>query len=104
MLPSAHAILRAVEESARDRAWAEIEAALQPLEGPDGLVAPCELLLGRALPVMMGNGTVTVSLPTAPDTPVDARAIDRLHLPALPGTVTVNADLCAPGGGSCSRV
>jgi len=46
MLPSVHAILRAVDESARDRAWAEIEAALQPLEGPDGLVVPGELLLG----------------------------------------------------------
>jgi hypothetical protein len=46
MLPSVHAILRPLSEPARERAWTEIEAALRPLEGPDGLVASGALLLG----------------------------------------------------------
>lgn len=63
-------------------------------------MTPGELLLGRALPVMMGNGTVTVRLPTTPDTLPDTIAIGPLHLPAFPKTATVDADLRALGDGS----
>ena len=46
MLPSVHAILRRVDEDERQRAWIEIEGALRALEGPGGLLAPGEMLLG----------------------------------------------------------
>ena len=45
-LPSVHADLRRVGEHEREKVWAEIEHALRDYEGPDGLVAPGELLIG----------------------------------------------------------
>jgi hypothetical protein len=38
--------LRRVAEHEREKVWAEIEHALRDYEGPDGLVAPGELLIG----------------------------------------------------------
>jgi ubiquinone/menaquinone biosynthesis C-methylase UbiE len=43
-----HAMLAGVTEAEREQAWAEIEEALRQFEGPDGFVAPCELLVGAA--------------------------------------------------------
>lgn len=43
-----HAMLAGVSEDEREQAWAEIEQELHQFEGPDGFVAPCELLVGAA--------------------------------------------------------
>ncbi|HSC50194.1 MAG TPA: class I SAM-dependent methyltransferase [Gaiellaceae bacterium] len=43
-----HALLAGLDDEARDGAWAEIERGLRRFEGPDGFVAPCELLVGAA--------------------------------------------------------
>jgi ubiquinone/menaquinone biosynthesis C-methylase UbiE len=43
-----HAMLAGVSEDERDQAWAEIEQELHQFDGPDGFVAPCELLVGAA--------------------------------------------------------
>lgn len=45
-LPSVHAVLARVDGAGREQAWTEIERALTRFEGPDGLVAPGESLIG----------------------------------------------------------
>jgi ubiquinone/menaquinone biosynthesis C-methylase UbiE len=43
-----HAMLAGVSEDEREQAWAEIAQELHQFEGPEGFVAPCELLVGAA--------------------------------------------------------
>lgn len=45
-LPSVRALLARADEAARQQAWSEIERALTQFEGPGGVVAPSEHLLG----------------------------------------------------------
>ena len=40
-----HQMLGGLDEGGREAAWAEIAERLQPFEGPDGFVGPCELLV-----------------------------------------------------------
>jgi hypothetical protein len=39
-------MLAGLDPDAREAAWAEIAERLAAFEGPDGFVAPCELLVG----------------------------------------------------------
>lgn len=41
-----HQMLAGLDVDAREAAWAEIAERLAPFDGPDGFVAPCELLVG----------------------------------------------------------
>jgi SAM-dependent methyltransferase len=41
-----HAMLGGLSEEAQEEAWAAIEEELGQFEGPDGFVAPCELIVG----------------------------------------------------------
>jgi SAM-dependent methyltransferase len=43
-----HQMLAGLSESERDATWQEIEAALRTYEGPDGFIAPCQILIGAA--------------------------------------------------------
>ena len=43
-----HQMLSGLDAPARDKAWDEVEAALQQFETPDGFVGPCELLVVSA--------------------------------------------------------
>jgi SAM-dependent methyltransferase len=45
-LPSVHALLARVDDAARARVWDEIERSLREFEGPEGFVAPTEMLIG----------------------------------------------------------
>jgi hypothetical protein len=46
VVPRAPQMMSALSEAERERTWAEIEDALREFEGPDGFVAPCELVVG----------------------------------------------------------
>jgi SAM-dependent methyltransferase len=41
-----HQMLAGLDAHARDAVWAEIAERLTPFDGPEGFVAPCELLVG----------------------------------------------------------
>jgi phospholipid N-methyltransferase len=41
-----HQMLAGLDAHARDAVWAEIAERLAPFDGPEGFVAPCELLVG----------------------------------------------------------
>ena len=43
-----HQMLAGLSESEREATWQEIEAALRTFEGPDGFIAPCQILIGAA--------------------------------------------------------
>jgi SAM-dependent methyltransferase len=43
-----HQMLSGLGEAERDQAWIDIEKALSEYDGPDGFVAPCELLVAGA--------------------------------------------------------
>jgi SAM-dependent methyltransferase len=43
-----HQMLAGLAKDEQDSVWVEIEAALQPFEGPEGFVGPCELLVAAA--------------------------------------------------------
>jgi len=40
-----HQMLAGLDDAGRDEAWAEVAERLQEFDGPDGFVAPCELLV-----------------------------------------------------------
>ena len=41
-------MLAGLSENEREATWQEIEKALRPFEGPDGFIAPCQVLIGAA--------------------------------------------------------
>ncbi len=41
-------MLSGMSESEREETWLEIEKALRSFEGPDGFIAPCQVLIGAA--------------------------------------------------------
>lgn len=41
-------MLAGLSEGEREATWQEIEAALRTFEGPDGFIAPCQILIGAA--------------------------------------------------------
>ncbi len=43
-----HQMLAGLSESEREATWQEIEGALRRFEGPDGFIAPCQILIGAA--------------------------------------------------------
>jgi SAM-dependent methyltransferase len=43
-----HQMLAGLSENEREAAWQEIEAALGRFEGPNGFIAPCQILIGAA--------------------------------------------------------
>jgi hypothetical protein len=41
-----HQMLAGLDEGAREATWAEVGERLSAFDGPEGFVAPCELLVG----------------------------------------------------------
>lgn len=43
-----HQMMAGLSENEREETWQEIESALSAFEGPDGFIAPCQILIGTA--------------------------------------------------------